>query len=118
MPPSGKLVYSSDTGRLDGVCPRCRKEPCACQDQGATPAPQRAVRVERSRRGRSGKTVTLVSGIHLPAAELSVLAATCAKTAPLEAYPQKGLSSCRATSVRRLPSFCAPGVTGWCWRGG
>lgn len=69
-----RLVYSTESGRIT-TCPTCGlpyKE-CRC---GQVPQPTRKsdgiVRVMRDRKGRGGKTVTVVTGV--PADELTPLA--------------------------------------------
>lgn len=67
---SRTLVFSTDTGRL---CPDCgqAKTSCSCAaaDANAKLGDGR-VRVSRESKGRGGKTVTLVTGLPLTAAEL------------------------------------------------
>jgi translation initiation factor 1 len=70
-----RLVYDSATG---GSCPRCRKTlaKCRCADQiaaAARPAGDGIVRVRREL--RVGKTLTVVLGLPLNAAELVAFAA-------------------------------------------
>ena len=71
--PSGKLVYSTDGGRM---CPECRQplDACTCKQQAA----QRVmgdgrVRVARETSGRGGKAVTVVRGLALDAEGLTQL---------------------------------------------
>lgn len=68
-----RLVYSTDHGRM---CPQCRRSvpscTCAAQPTGA-PAASGPIRVSRESKGRGGKTVTLVRGLPLAAAELEAL---------------------------------------------
>lgn len=68
----GGLVYSTETGR---TCPECRQAlaECRCKEL-QVPAGDGIVRVRRETKGRGGKTVTSVTGIPLPAAELKDLA--------------------------------------------
>ncbi len=78
-----RTVYSSEHGR---VCPHCGLPSgrCACRaNPRGQPRGEAAlsnaqsdgvVRVGRSSRGRGGKTVTLIEGVQLPAAELRELA--------------------------------------------
>ncbi|QID17899.1 stress response translation initiation inhibitor YciH [Nitrogeniibacter mangrovi] len=72
----GGLVYSTEVGR---TCPRCRQaiDACTC---GAPVEPTAAagtpVRVQRDRKGRAGKTVTVISDIPLPALGLARLCQT------------------------------------------
>ena len=51
--------------------PPARDRPAAIR-----PAAQQRVRVQRSSRGRGGKTITTITGVELPAAQLKVLAKT------------------------------------------
>ncbi len=71
-------VYSTEHGR---TCPLCGHPVARCQcranPRGAgrdVPAGDGIVRVGRSSKGRGGKTVTIVDGVPLPAAELGDLA--------------------------------------------
>ncbi|MHB1356283.1 MAG: hypothetical protein ACYCZF_09940 [Anaerolineae bacterium] len=71
-----RLVYSTETGRVPKVCPKCHAKICNCSsEQPTTPGPQTA-RVQRESKGRAGKTVTTISGLHLKAAELAELGST------------------------------------------
>ena len=73
----GRLVYSSDAGR---ICPDCSQpvERCACSKRpkgdAARPAGDGVVRVRREVQGRRGKTVTTVTGVPLEDGELRALA--------------------------------------------
>ena len=80
---ASRTVYSSEHGR---VCPHCGlpSKRCACRANprgnahggaaSSNPQSDGVVRVGRSSRGRGGKTVTLIEGVQLPAAELRELA--------------------------------------------
>lgn len=71
--PASRLVYSTDAGR---TCPACRQAQadCRCAALAARqPVGDGNVRVSRESKGRGGKTVTLVRGLPLPAAELAAL---------------------------------------------
>jgi len=71
------IVYSTDHGRM---CPECAQpaEQCRCRSGAAGSAtgnPTRGkVRVQKSTKGRRGKTVSVVSGLDLNAFELADLA--------------------------------------------
>ena len=59
------LVYSTENGR---ICPECREKRSNCRcKQGrktvGTKSSDGIVRVRRDRKGRKGKTVTLISGL-------------------------------------------------------
>jgi translation initiation factor 1 len=68
-----RLVYSSEHGR---VCPRCGRPQaaCSCRKGGETPHGDGSVRIRREKKGRRGKTVTVISGLPLPADEIADLA--------------------------------------------
>ena len=70
------LVFTTDASR---VCAKCGwpKERCACSKEPSAPLPQgkaAVVRVGRETSGRSGKGVTVVTGVPLDAAGLAELA--------------------------------------------
>ena len=68
---AGGLVYSTDAGRM---CPACRQPVAACAcGQQVVPAGDGIVRVSRETRGRAGKGVTLVRGLALDEAALTML---------------------------------------------
>ncbi|MDP3086099.1 MAG: translation initiation factor Sui1 [Rubrivivax sp.] len=70
-PTAGGLVYSTDRGRM---CPACRQAQADCRCAAVKPAPSPGgVRVSRESKGRGGKTVTLVRGLSLAAAEIDAL---------------------------------------------
>jgi translation initiation factor 1 len=68
---SGGLVYSTDGGRM---CPACRQPLTGCRcGVPAVPPADGPVRVTREIKGRGGKTVTVVRGLPLAAADLAAL---------------------------------------------
>jgi translation initiation factor 1 len=69
---AGRLVYSTDFGRM---CPTCRQPvaACACAQRPPAPAGDGVVRVSRESKGRGGKTVTLVRGLALDDSALAAL---------------------------------------------
>lgn len=69
----GGLVYSTDGGRM---CPACRQPlaQCRCGQEEPVPAGDGIVRVGREKKGRGGKTVTLVRGLGLAGTGLATLA--------------------------------------------
>ncbi len=73
-----RLVYSTDGGRVSN-CPVCGQpyKHCRC-DQPSEAAPSRKndgiVRVMRDRKGRGGKTVTVITGVPGSESEIAVLA--------------------------------------------
>ena len=76
-----RLVYSTDGGRVD-TCPVCGRsyKQCRCDQPNAGAGAQPAkksdgiVRVMRDRKGRGGKTVTVIHGVTGSEAELTTLA--------------------------------------------
>ena len=75
---SDRLVYSSDGGRVN-TCPTCGQpyKQCRCDAPAAGPAAKKSdgiVRVMRDRKGRGGKTVTVIDGMMGSEAELTTLA--------------------------------------------
>jgi translation initiation factor 1 len=68
----GRLVYSTDSGRM---CPACRQPvaACVCAQQQRAGAGDGIARVSRESKGRGGKTVTLVRGLGLDDAALAAL---------------------------------------------
>lgn len=72
---SDRLVYSSDGGRVS-ICPRCGKLYKRCRCDAPREAAQKksdgVVRIMRDRKGRGGKTVTMITGI--PSESIDALA--------------------------------------------
>src|SRR2546421_1372030 len=71
-----RLVYSTDGGRVSN-CPRCGVpyKNCRCsQSTQPTRKSDGIVRVMRDRKGRGGKTVTVIDGVMGSEAELTTLA--------------------------------------------
>jgi translation initiation factor 1 len=78
MPPN-RVVYDTALGRTDR-CSYCRRqlESCVCPNgqrvASATVTPKNGVRVHRDRKGRRGKTVTVITGLPNQEAMLRELA--------------------------------------------
>ena len=70
---SSRLVYDSDAPQ-PGRCPRCGKrlDRCGCASAPASVRKDSIVRLQRDKKGRGGKTVTVITG--LPVAQLDALA--------------------------------------------
>lgn len=68
------LVYSTQNGRL---CEGCEQpiDECCCK-QGQAPEGDGIVRVQREKKGRGGKTVTIISGLE---GDKKVLSDLCKK---------------------------------------
>ena len=67
------LVYSTDSGRM---CPQCRRPSaaCTCRTAPAAPAGDGVAKVLREKKGRGGKTVTVVRNLALEPLALATLA--------------------------------------------
>ncbi len=76
---SPRIVYSTDP-EPQSLCPRCGRQPCVCRAIDLAPRQQTAY-VKRDRKGRGGKTVTVIYGLqHTPATYkelLGVLKTVC-----------------------------------------
>lgn len=72
--PNSRLVYSTDGGRVDEKLPPRPPRTRAGQPPSRPPLPPDGfVRIQREKKGRGGKTVTLVTGLPGGAAELDAL---------------------------------------------
>ena len=69
---SGGLVYSTDGGRMCPVCHR-RIGECVCGQKKPGAIPDGVVRVSRESKGRNGKSVTVIRGLALDPAALTLL---------------------------------------------
>ncbi len=71
-----RLVYSTDV-QVTRHCPRCGKYPCICRHAVVSlPPGKQTARISQERKGRKGKTVTIVSGLQLAEGDLEALAKT------------------------------------------
>ncbi|HLX39052.1 MAG TPA: translation initiation factor Sui1 [Ktedonobacteraceae bacterium] len=68
-----RLVYSTDGGRID-TCPRCGRAYKECRCDQPIKKNDGIVRVMRDRKGRGGKTVTVITGVPANADALATLA--------------------------------------------
>jgi translation initiation factor 1 len=71
---SPRIVYSTDP-KPEKLCPRCGRAPCVCETVDLAPKQQTAY-VKRDRKGRAGKTVTVVYGLQHSATAYRELLAT------------------------------------------
>jgi len=75
---SSRLVYSTETGP---ICASCQKpvSGCICKKKGLQPQTKvqsdGRIRIQREKKVRKGKTVTIVCGFQLDGNELKLLAA-------------------------------------------
>ncbi len=71
---SSRIVYSTDP-EPQALCPRCGRQPCVCNTIDL-PVRQQTAYVKRDRKGRGGKTVTVIYGLHHTPARLKELLKT------------------------------------------
>jgi translation initiation factor 1 len=72
---NSRLVYSTDP-TFKKRCPKCGRYPCRCPRPKSLPPQQQTARIQRERKGRGGKTVTVVSDLQLKPADLKELGKT------------------------------------------
>ena len=75
---TGRLVYSTDGGRLCHQCHRPVAE-CVCGKERPAATGDGIIRLHRETKGRGGKTVTVIEGVPLPRSELKALAKSLKK---------------------------------------
>ncbi|GAB4175008.1 MAG: stress response translation initiation inhibitor YciH [Calditrichia bacterium] len=65
MKKKGKLVYSTEPGWENKYCSDCGKlkEDCRCSTASESNTKSNTIYIERSVKGRGGKTVTIVTGL-------------------------------------------------------
>lgn len=68
---ASRIVYSTDPDP-EPLCPRCGRQPCVCQVVDLPPRQQTAY-IKRDRKGRGGKTVTVIYGLQHSSARLKEL---------------------------------------------
>ena len=73
-PPAGRLVYSTEHGR---ICPQCLRtvNSCVCKAERPAYVSDGVVHIRREIKGRAGKCVTLIEGLQLNSDQLKELAA-------------------------------------------
>jgi translation initiation factor 1 len=67
-------VYSTDPEHQP--CPRCKQYPCRCPKPRSLPPQQQKAILQLEKKGRGGKTVTVVRGLVLTPVDLKNLAKT------------------------------------------
>ena len=65
-------VYSTDSARARR-CERCGRYPCRCPKPKSLPPEQQMVYLHRDRKGRRGKTVTVLRNLQLTPEDLAAL---------------------------------------------
>lgn len=72
--PNSRLVYSTDGGRVgEKSMPRPARAPAPRRPAPPSPPADGVVRIQREKKGRGGKTVTVVTGLPSGASELDAL---------------------------------------------
>jgi translation initiation factor 1 len=66
------LVYSTDVG-FQKTCEVCHAEPCCCWATVSLPPNGQTVAIHFEKKGRGGKTVTILRGLQLTEADLKTL---------------------------------------------
>jgi translation initiation factor 1 len=64
-------VYSTEADFE--LCPRCRRNPCRCPKPRSLPPQQQTAAIQREKKGRGGKTVTVVRDLQLSPEDLKNL---------------------------------------------
>lgn len=72
-------VYSTD--QEFKLCPRCKRYPCRCPKPRSLPPQEQTAALHLEKKGRGGKTVTVIRGLQLSAEDLKslskILKTTC-----------------------------------------
>ncbi len=66
-------VYSTDPN-FKGLCPNCKSSPCRCRKPKSLPPQQQTAAIRREKKGRGGKTVTVIYDLQLTPDDLKTLA--------------------------------------------
>lgn len=67
------IVYSTDSA-FEKRCPRCGSYPCRCPKPKSAPPEEQTVYLHRERKGRGGKTVTVLKELQLTDEDMQKLA--------------------------------------------
>ncbi len=67
------IVYSTDPN-FSKRCPRCQQFPCICHKPKSLPPAEQTAAIYRERKGRGGKTVTVIRDLQLTPADRKALA--------------------------------------------
>ena len=66
-----RTVWSSDPEFKP--CPSCGRYPCRCPKTKSLPPQQQTAAIQREKKGRGGKTVTVIRDLHLSVDDLKAL---------------------------------------------
>lgn len=95
------LVYSTDVGRMCGVC-RQAQASCVCKAAPKRAAGDGIVRVGRETKGRGGKAVTVVRGLPLDDAALALLGKRLRSACGAGGTQKDGVIEVQGDHVERL----------------
>lgn len=70
-----RTVYSTNPK----FCPRCGYTPCRCKRARSKPPGEQTAGISREKKGRGGKTVTVIRGLELTADDLKALSSELKK---------------------------------------
>ena len=59
------IVYSTDDTAVSKRCPRCGSYPCRCPRPKSLPPAEQTAGIRREKKGRGGKTVTVIMDLQL-----------------------------------------------------
>lgn len=68
----GRVVYSTDSAFAQR-CPRCGSYPCRCPRPKSLPPTEQTAAIRREKKGRGGKTVTVIMELQLTPEDLKEL---------------------------------------------
>jgi len=74
MPIDERLIVYSTDPNFSRRCPRCQSDPCRCPRPKSLPPQQQVAAISRDRKGRGGKTVTLIRELQLTPDDMKALA--------------------------------------------
>jgi translation initiation factor 1 len=66
-------VYSTDDPVAKKRCPKCGRYPCRCPKPVSRPPEEQTARIRRDRKGRGGKTVTVIGNLELAPKDMEAL---------------------------------------------
>jgi translation initiation factor 1 len=66
------IVYSTDSA-FQKRCPRCGSYPCRCPKPKSAPPGEQTAVIRREKKGRGGKTVTLIQNLQLTPEDMTTL---------------------------------------------
>ena len=72
MTKNSSLVYSTDSNKKR--CPKCGQFECICRQEKSKPLENQTARISLDRKGRKGKSVTLIEGLSVNPQHLADIA--------------------------------------------